>query len=306
MKNLIFTILASTFIVGCQNPKLDSPDNNEMSGIIKGSDKYTMGVKKFMNAYIENDMPSAKDVFSKNAIFYVNDSKLNIDDMIAGFSVGHEYFDDISHNNVDIATMYYNNGSIYTNVWYDWKGNKKSNGETINLKGYGWFKWDNGKVVEAYNAFDPTLYSAAMNSQTSSDDPTAANLIETAKAFQNAYITNNYSTSSTYLSNNFDTSIYNSSGQPLVLQNKDEIENSGAGWDFGRFEMSNFKVSFSKDKNSAVVTFDAAGSINFDNGEKDVPYSTRASQFWINEDGMWKLMHSHWSPKSGSKGVPKE
>ena len=85
----------------CQNPKLDSPDNNEMSGIIKGSDKYTMGVKKFMNAYIDNDMPFSKRCkFSKNAIFYVNErfSKLNIDDMIAGFSIGHEYFDDISEN----------------------------------------------------------------------------------------------------------------------------------------------------------------------------------------------------------------
>ena len=88
-----------------------------------------------------------------------------------------------------------------------------------------------------------------MNSQISIDDPTAANLIETAKAFQNAYITNDYSTSSTYLSNNFDTSIYNSSGQPLVLQNKDEIGFWSRIENFGRFEMSNFKVSFSKDKN---------------------------------------------------------
>lgn len=70
--------------------------------------------------------------------------------------------------------------------------------------------------------------------------------------------------------------------------------------------MSNFKVSFSKGKITAVVTFDTVGSIDFDKGKKNVPYSTRASQFWTNEDGNWKLMHSHWSPKSGAMGVPEE
>lgn len=306
MKNLVLNAFVLTFLFGCQNPKLDSPDNHEMSGIIKGTDNYTEDVKRFMNSYVENNMTSAKDIFSKNAVFYVNDSKLNIDDMIVGFSLGHQFFDNISHDNLDIATMYYNNGSVYTNVWYEWKANKKSTGEALNIKGYGWFKWNDGKVVEAYNAFDPTLYSAAMNSQIPNSEPAVTQLIDTAKAFQNAYIVNDYPTASTYLSNNFDTTIYNSNGQPLAIQNREQIENSGAGWDFGRFEMSNFKVSFSKNKYSATVTFDTDGIINFDNGQKNIPYSTRASQFWVSEDGVWKIMHSHWSPKSDSEGIPKD
>jgi hypothetical protein len=27
------------------------------------------------------------------------------------------------------------------------------------LRGYAWFKWDGLKVVESYNAFDPTEYN---------------------------------------------------------------------------------------------------------------------------------------------------
>ena len=246
MKKIILTVFVLTGMIGCQNPKLDSPDNHEMSGIIKGTDEYTENVKRFMSSYVENNMASAKDIFSENAVFYVNDAKLNIDDLIVGFSLGHQFFDNISHDNLDVATMYYNNGSVYTNVWYEWTANKKSTGEALSLKGYGWFKWKDGKVVEAYNAFDPTLYSAAMNSQIPNSDPALTQLIDTAKAFQNAYIVNDYATASTYLSNNFDTTIYNSNGQPLAIQNREQIENSGAGWDFGRFEMSNFKVSFSK------------------------------------------------------------
>ncbi|MGB0367326.1 MAG: DUF4440 domain-containing protein [Flavobacteriaceae bacterium] len=306
MKKIIFLLSAVAFIISCQNQKLDSPNNHEMSGIIKGEDQYTKGIKKFMKAYVDNDMASAKDIFANDADFYINDTKLTIDDMIAGFSVGHQFFNNISHNNVDMATMYYNNESIYTNIWYDWSGEIKSSGEKLNLKGYGWFKWENGKVVEAYNAFDPTAYNAAMNRQVSDYDQSVKSLVESAKAFQNAYITNNYAVTKNYLSDNFQTSIYNSSGQPLVIQSKDEIENSGAGWNFGRFDMANFNVSFSKGKKAAVVTFDAVGTINFDKGKKNVPYSTRASQMWTNEDGNWKLMHSHWSPKSGAKGVPIE
>ena len=306
MKKFLFIITAVTITMSCQNQNLNSPDNHQMSGIIKGYDQHTKKVKKFMKAYVDNDMSSAKDVFSSDAVFYVNDTKMTIEDMIEGFSVGHQFFDNIAHNNVDMATMYYNNGSIYTNTWYDWSGENNSTGEMLNIKGYGWFKWENGQVVEAYNAFDPTAYSAAMNRQVSDNDPSAKSLIESAKAFQNAYINNNYTGAKKHLSENFQTTIFNSSGQPLVIQSKNEIENSGDGWDFSRFEMSNFKVSFSKGKKTAVVTFDTVGAIDYDKGKKNVPYSTRASQFWTNEDGNWKLMHSHWSPKSGAMGVPEE
>lgn len=306
MKKIFFVITVVIFTMSCQNQNLNSPDDHKMSGIIKGNDQHTKKVKKFMKAYVDNDISSAKDVFSSDAIFYVNDTKMTIEDMMEGFSVGHQFFDKIAHNNVDMATMYYNNGSIYTNTWYDWSGENNSTGEMLNIKGYGWFKWENGKVVEAYNAFDPTAYSAAMNRQISDNDPSAKSLIESAKAFQNAYINNNYTEAKKHLSENFQTTIFNSSGQPLVIQSKDEIENSGNGWDFSRFEMSNFKVSFSKGKITAVVTFDTVGAIDFDKGKKNVPYSTRASQFWTNEDGNWKLMHSHWSPKSGAMGVPEE
>lgn len=145
-----------------------------------------------------------------------------------------------------------------------------------------------------------------MNTQVADDDQVVKSVVESSKTFQNAYLTNNYTEAKKYLSDNFQTSIYNSSGQPLVIQSKEEIENSGGGWDFGRFDMSNFTVSFSNGKLAAVVTFDAVGTIDINQGGKDVPYSTRASQLWTNEDGNWKLTHSHWSPKSGAKGVPNE
>mgnify|MGYP001347216495 CR=1 FL=1 len=40
------------------------------------------------------------------------------------------------------------------------------------------------------------------------------------------------------------------------------------------------------------------------NYDKNVPYSTRASQVWVETASGWKLMHSHWSPKAESAGIP--
>ena len=72
------------------------------------------------------------------------------------------FFDNIKHSDADVSTMYYNDGQIFTNYWYTWSAvSKKTNNEII-IKGYCWFKWENDKVVEVYNAFDPTAYNAEM------------------------------------------------------------------------------------------------------------------------------------------------
>tara|TARA_B110000003_G_scaffold111447_1_gene114073 strand:+ start:8201 stop:8701 length:501 start_codon:yes stop_codon:yes gene_type:complete len=165
MKKIILLISLVTFLVACEQTIKQPTDNNPMSGYILGDDVYTQGVEKFMKAYTDNNFENAQDIFAENAIFSVNDVKMGISDMMTGFAVGHQYFDNISHNNVDIATMHYNNGNVFTNVWYDWSGIVKSTGDKLELRGYGWFKWENEKVIEAYNAFDPTAYNAVLSSQ---------------------------------------------------------------------------------------------------------------------------------------------
>ena len=146
MKKIILLISLVTFLVACEQTIKQPTDNNPMSGYILGDDVYTQGVEKFMKAYTDNNFENAQDIFAENAIFSVNDVKMGISDMMTGFALGHQYFDNISHNNVDIATMHYNNGNVFTNVWYDWSGIVKSTGDKLELRGYGWFKWENEKV----------------------------------------------------------------------------------------------------------------------------------------------------------------
>ena len=134
-------------------------------------------------------------------------------------------------------------------------------------------------------------------------DQVVADITAMSNDFQSAYITRDWDTASKWVSAELGTTIYNSNGSALTVQSQEEV-NTVRGWDFGTFEMSNHQVFMSSDMNTAVVTFDADGLINFDDGEQNVPYATRASQTWVNENGEWKVMHSHWSPRTNSQGIP--
>ena len=134
-------------------------------------------------------------------------------------------------------------------------------------------------------------------------DQLVADITVMSNDFQSAYISRDWDTASKWVSAELGTTIYNSNGSALTVQSQEEV-NTVRGWDFGTFDMSNHQVFMSSDMNTAVITFDADGLINFEDGEQNVPYATRASQTWVNENGEWKVMHSHWSPRTNSKGIP--
>jgi len=151
---LIFTIL---IFFACDEPvKIDSA---EWSGTISASDERNAIMNTFPDAYENKDKEAALSIFAEDAIFHVNDTQLTAVEVVDAFMVGHEYFDDVKNIDRTTTTMFYNNGEIYTNYWYTWNGTNKKTGELLSLRGHAWFKWDGLKVVEAYNAFDPTEYN---------------------------------------------------------------------------------------------------------------------------------------------------
>ena len=113
MKKIILLVSLVTLMVACEQTSKQPTDNNPMSGYMLGDDVYTQGVEKFMKAYTDNNFENAEDIFAENAVFSVNDAKMGVGDMMTGFAAGHQFFDSIAHNNVDTATMYYNDGKRY-------------------------------------------------------------------------------------------------------------------------------------------------------------------------------------------------
>ena len=131
-------------------------------------------------------------------------------------------------------------------------------------------------------------------------------LIEQSQNFQLSYTNNDFEGANAFMSTDFETTVFNSNGTALIVQTQDNIENSGDGWDFDEFVMSNHSVTFDADQSTAIVVFNTDGSISFEGGEQNVPYATRASQTWVRTSMGWKIMHSHWSPRVGAFGVPVE
>ena len=71
---------------------------------------------KFTDAYVNNDLNSVSDLFTEDAKIMVNDADLTFSEMAAGFSSGHNYFDNIRHEDRDAFTMHYKEGKILLEV----------------------------------------------------------------------------------------------------------------------------------------------------------------------------------------------
>ena len=73
---------------------------------------------------------------------------------------------------------------------------------------------------------------------------------------------------------------------------------------WNEFKLRDINVNFSPDMSMAVLTFYANGSYTFNDSNKMVDYSTRASAVWIATNSGWKMVHTNWAPFGGS-GIPK-
>ena len=165
-KNLfLVTTMFSVFITSCSNNQNLTPTKEENQvGIIKGDDFRSKAMMKFTDAYVNNDLNSVSDLFTDDAKIMVNDADLTFSEMAVGFSSGHNYFDNIRHEDRGAFAMHYNEGevagNIFTHYWYTWKATSKKTEEEISIRGYSWMKWRGDKVEAIYNAFDPTIYNA--------------------------------------------------------------------------------------------------------------------------------------------------
>lgn len=110
-----------------------------------------------------------------------------------------------------------------------------------------------------------------------------------------------YEKAKKFLDENLKASTFSSNGSPLRLYDK-EYFTSPVKYQWINFTTHDHFVQVSPNKNSAVVTFNVDGDYIF-KGVK-INYAVRVSFFWTKINGEWKKMHSHWSSKSGSVGIP--
>ena len=116
-----------------------------------------------------------------------------------------------------------------------------------------------------------------------------------------ASIGRDYEEAKKFLDENLNSSTFSSNGSPLRIYDK-EYFTTPVKYKWINFTTHDHFVQVSPNKNSAVVTFNVDGDYIFKGVE--INYAVRVSFFWTKINGEWKKMHSHWSSKSGSVGIP--
>ena len=110
-----------------------------------------------------------------------------------------------------------------------------------------------------------------------------------------------YEEAKKFLDENFNSSTFSSNGSPLRIYDK-EYFTTPVKYRWINFDTYDYFVQVSPNQSSAVVTFNVDGEYIFKGVETD--YAVRVSFFWTKINGEWKKMHSHWSSRSGSTGIP--
>ena len=110
-----------------------------------------------------------------------------------------------------------------------------------------------------------------------------------------------YEEAKKFLDENLNSSTFSSNGSPLRIYDK-EYFTTPVKYRWINFTTYEHSVQVSPNNNSAVVTFNVDGDYIF-KGVK-INYAVRVSFFCTKINVEWKKMHSHWSSRSGSTGIP--
>ena len=110
-----------------------------------------------------------------------------------------------------------------------------------------------------------------------------------------------YEEANLFLDEDLYSTTFSSNGTPLRTYDK-EYFTTPVKYQWINFDTYNHFVQVSPNQSSAVVTFNVDGEYIFKGIKTD--YAVRVSFFWTKINGEWKKMHSHWSSRIGSTGIP--
>ncbi len=162
MKNIINVFLLSFFIVSCSAPQNPSVNSGPLSGTLNDESEEVKLTRDLMKAYIDNDFSSIEYMISDDVVCLFNSDQYDKAGWISGVSSHHDLFDNISNTKnqpINLTAANYNNGTVWSMAWFEWTGTGKFSKEDISILVHHGFRWEGGKIVEAYHFFDPTALS---------------------------------------------------------------------------------------------------------------------------------------------------
>jgi hypothetical protein len=156
--NKLIIITISFLLFSCNQGTVI--DTGDWSGTINANSDESKIITKLSKSYVDGNFEIADEYLADDAVNTVNGVVYSKEEWIAGYKRDHDIFDNIQQNDLNITTMYYNNGRVFTNHWLTWSGTSKITGETNTAEYYGYWEWKDGKVIATGGILDPTWYGA--------------------------------------------------------------------------------------------------------------------------------------------------
>ena len=130
MKNFFLILTVSMFMISCTQVSDNHIEKTENHfGTIEVGDAKSLAMDAFNDAYVANDMSGQEELFAENAVANVNGQETTPATMMEGFLQGHNFYSDIQNSERATGTFVLDNGEIYTNTWFDWKGTSNATGK---------------------------------------------------------------------------------------------------------------------------------------------------------------------------------
>lgn len=162
MKNLIFLFSSLLLVFSCvpvENNETATINDGQLSGTLNDKADETKMTRELMKAYAENNFRSIEYMISDDVECFFNSDQFDKEGWLSGVSSHFELFDNISNNKnqpINLTTANYNNGTVWSMAWFEWTGTGKYSKDEVSILVHHGFRWEDGKIVEAYHFFDPT------------------------------------------------------------------------------------------------------------------------------------------------------
>tara|TARA_B100000886_G_scaffold228564_1_gene159394 strand:+ start:572 stop:1087 length:516 start_codon:yes stop_codon:yes gene_type:complete len=155
--------------ISCQNNQMG--DKSDWAGVTTQNDEKTKIVEKLAKGYEQGKFEIAREYFSPDGKHMVNLESYTVDEIIEGYNFHSVLYDDLEHIDPVVHTTVYNNDSVFTNQWANWRGVSKITGEESKLTFHCWWKWEGDKIVQTQCYFETAdllkeaaLYAESQNS----------------------------------------------------------------------------------------------------------------------------------------------
>ena len=147
MKNIYFLIMTFIFI------SCDMGDNYK--GFVQDNDTKSAIVVELADSYLAGNFDIAREYFTPDGKHFFNNLEFDVDGIIDGYNSHSLIFKDIKHNDREVYTGYFTDGSVETFHDFIWSATSILTGKEYNYPAHCRWVWEEDKISATTCYVDP-------------------------------------------------------------------------------------------------------------------------------------------------------